>query len=74
MNNSVVFNKIHMRNRIFNLHLFLSCSFMKSHVQRLLCLVLSPEPSEGTPEPSPAPAQVSRDHPARLPSEPQREV
>lgn len=45
MNNSVVFNKMHMRNRIFNLHLFLSCSFMKSHVQKLLCLVFSSEQS-----------------------------
>lgn len=52
MNNSVVFNKIHMRNRIFNLHLFLSCLFIKSLVQKLLCLVLSWEQSRDVPEPS----------------------
>lgn len=51
MNNSIVFNKIHMINRIFNLHLFLSCSFTKSHVQKLFCLVFSSEPSEGSLEP-----------------------
>lgn len=56
MNNSVVFNKIHMRNRIFNLHLFLSCSFMKSRVRKLLCLVFSSEQSQGMLEPSVAPA------------------
>lgn len=52
MNNSVVFNKIHMRNRIFNLHLFLSCLFIKSLVQKLLCLVLSWEQSRDVLEPS----------------------
>lgn len=52
MNNSVVFNKIHMRNRIFNLHLFLSCLFIKSLVQKLLCLVLSWEQSKDVLEPS----------------------
>lgn len=52
MNNSVVFNKIHMRNRIFNLHLFLSCLFIKSLVQKLLCLILSWEQSKDVLEPS----------------------
>lgn len=41
-----------MRNRIFNLHLFLSCLFIKSLVQKLLCLVFSWEQSKDVPEPS----------------------
>lgn len=67
MNNSVVFNKIHMRNRIFNLHLFLSCLFMKSHVQKttLSCLFIRAKQRYVWAQRAPASGETQASRPVR---------